>query len=149
MSDVDTFQDDDLYLAPDVDRNLRRLLVACGLMEIGLFGLPLIAAGRWIGRFVRCYDPHIFKEYGVARVAIGVLFLLGARKREARAAVAVIGTVFYSLNLFTSVVDLVLGNVARLEYLIGVLSAILAALLSRPGTSKAAQAGKAHAETGP
>ena len=100
-------------------------------MEIGLFGLPLIGMGRWVGKFVRCYDPHIFKEYGVARVTMGALFLLGARKREARAAVATVGALFYALNLLTSITDLLLGNVDRLEYAVAVLSAGLSAWLAR------------------
>ncbi|MDP2871351.1 MAG: hypothetical protein Q8P31_02290 [Bacillota bacterium] len=113
------------------DEALRRTLNTAGWLEIALFGLPLIFAGRRVARYVREHDPHIYKEYGVARIVMGLAFLLGARHPEDRRTIARIGSVFYGCNIIVSVIDLALANVAHVELAVVALSSALSAALGR------------------
>lgn len=108
-------------------------LSLAGLLEVGLFGLPLVLAGRYIATFVRAWDPHIYHEYGVARIWIGMLFMYAGRRGrdDHRVLVARAGAAFYLLNIVVSLYDLAVGNVARVEWAVVGLSAVLAVALGR------------------
>lgn len=109
-------------------------LALAGLSEIGLFGLPLVVSGRRVARYVRCYDPHIYREYGVARIALGLIFLLGYRKPEARYAIRRAAAAYYAANALASLTDLFRRRVAPIEWAaLGLSGALSAALWS--GTS--------------
>lgn len=102
---------------------LSRLLRLAGVIEISLFGVPLLVAGRLIKPYVANYDPHIYKEYGVARSLMGLTFLLGAANPRARITVARAGALYYASNFLISTVDLVSGNVDGVEAAVMGLSA--------------------------
>lgn len=107
-------------------------LLAAGAAEIVLFGLPLVLLGPMIGYYVYHFDAHIYKEYGVARMVMGVAFLMGARRPPARHTIAQVGTLFYSANIVVSVTDIILGNVSRgAEAAVVVVSFVLALALGR------------------
>jgi len=103
----------------------RALLLVAGTAEIVVFGLPLIFLGPYIRPYVRQWDPHIYKEYGVARVAVGALLLYGgARAGSDVRPVMWFAALFYALHLVISLYDLAAGNVARIEWAVVGLYAI-------------------------
>ncbi len=106
---------------------LRPLLIVAGALEVGLFGLPLMFFGQYIQPFVRHWDPHIYKEYGVARIVFGIAFLLAARRDAgARRFGGIVALLFYGLNIAVSLFDLATGNVARIEWAVVLYSLVLA-----------------------
>lgn len=106
---------------------LRPLLVVAGVLEIGLFGLPLLFFGQYIQPFVWHWDPHIYKEYGVARIVLGIAFLLALRGDAGiRRFLGTVAVLFYGLNVGVALFDLATGNVARIEWAVVIYSSILA-----------------------
>ncbi len=112
--------------ARGASRWLRPLLAVAGVLEIGLFGCGLVFFGRYIEPFVREWDPHIYKEYGVARIALGAAFLFGARSGGGAALLAgTLAALFFAFNTCVSLFDLAAGNVAAIEWAVVAYSALL------------------------
>lgn len=116
---------------PGPDESLRRMLNTAGWVEIVVFGLPLIFAGRRVAKHVTAHDPHIYKEYGVARIVMGLAFLIGARRARERKVLGRIGSIFYGSNIIVSLVDLAMANVSRAELAVVALSTVFSAALGR------------------